>query len=68
MKATDEPSAGRLEQFIEARIEDVLNRINIPSRSDIERLNQSVDLLSAKVDALLSRQSSGSTRPTRGRG
>ena len=50
----------RLDRFIESRIEDVLSRLNIPSRSDIERLNASVDLLSAKVDALLSRQAARS--------
>jgi poly(hydroxyalkanoate) granule-associated protein len=49
--------SARLDRFIESRIEDVLNRVNIPSRSDIERLNASVDLLTAKVEALVSRQS-----------
>jgi poly(hydroxyalkanoate) granule-associated protein len=48
--------SARLDRFIEGRIEDVLNRVNIPSRSDIERLNASVELLTAKVDALVSRQ------------
>jgi poly(hydroxyalkanoate) granule-associated protein len=48
--------SARLDRFIEGRIEDVLNRVNIPSRSDIERLNASVDLLTAKVEALVSRQ------------
>ena len=47
--------ADRLDRFIEDRIEDVLNRVNIPSRSDIERLNQSVEVLTAKVDALMNR-------------
>ena len=42
-------------RFIENRIEDVLNRLNIPSRSDIDRLHRSVDLLTAKVEALLNR-------------
>jgi poly(hydroxyalkanoate) granule-associated protein len=50
----------RIDRFIESRIEDVLNRVNIPSRSDIERLNHSVDLLTAKVEALISRQARGS--------
>lgn len=48
--------SARLDRFVEGRIEDVLNRVNIPSRSDIERLNSSVDLLTAKVEALLARQ------------
>lgn len=48
-------AADGLDRFIESRIEVVLNRINIPSRSDIERLNKSVDHLTAKVETLLSR-------------
>jgi len=54
--------ADRLDRFIESRIEDVLNRVNIPSRSDIERLNQSVDLLTSKVEALLSRERTAQPR------
>ncbi|MGI8609739.1 MAG: phasin family protein [Candidatus Dormibacteria bacterium] len=46
-------AAGGLDRFIEDRIEDVLNRVNIPSRSDIERLNRSVDVLTGKVEMLL---------------
>jgi poly(hydroxyalkanoate) granule-associated protein len=53
--------SARLDRFIEGRIEDVLNRVNIPSRSDIERLNHSVDLLTAKVEALVGRQDRGGT-------
>lgn len=48
-------AADGLDHFIESRIEVVLNRINIPSRSDIERLNQSVTGLTTKVETLLSR-------------
>jgi polyhydroxyalkanoate synthesis regulator phasin len=48
-------AADGLDRFIENRIEDVLNRVNIPSRSDIERLNKSVDVLTAKVETLLGR-------------
>ncbi|HEV1997155.1 MAG TPA: phasin family protein [Candidatus Dormibacteraeota bacterium] len=48
-------AADGLDRFIENRIEDVLNRVNIPSRSDIERLNRSVDILTSKVEALLNR-------------
>jgi poly(hydroxyalkanoate) granule-associated protein len=48
--------ADRLDRFIESRIEDILNRVNIPSRSDLERLNSSVDHLTARVEALLSRE------------
>lgn len=52
-------AADGLDRFIENRIEVVLNRVNIPSRSDIERLNKSVDVLTAKVDALLGRNEKG---------
>ena len=52
--------SARLDRFIESRIEDVLSRVNIPSRSDIERLNHSVDMLTAKVEALVGRQDRGS--------
>jgi len=62
LRAASERAQGRaqsaadgLDRFIENRIEDVLNRVNIPSRSDIERLNRSVDVLTAKVEALLNR-------------
>jgi poly(hydroxyalkanoate) granule-associated protein len=48
-------AADGLDRFIESRIEVVLNRVNIPSRSDIERLNRSVDVLTDKVETLLSR-------------
>lgn len=48
--------ADRIDRFIESRIEDILNRVNIPSRSDIERLNNSVDILTRKVEALLDRE------------
>jgi poly(hydroxyalkanoate) granule-associated protein len=51
--------SARLDRFIEGRIEDVLNRVNIPSRSDIERLNHGVDVLTAKVEALVGRQDRG---------
>lgn len=57
-----EQEAGRLDRFVEGKIEDVLNRVNIPTRSDIERLNQSVDLLTAKVESLVSRKDRGGSR------
>jgi poly(hydroxyalkanoate) granule-associated protein len=54
--------SARLDRFIESRIEDVLNRVNIPSRSDIERLNNSVDVLTAKVEALVGSKDRGGAR------
>jgi poly(hydroxyalkanoate) granule-associated protein len=49
----------RVDHFIERRIEDVLNRVNIPSRSDIERLNRSVETLTRKVETLIAREARG---------
>src|SRR5258708_22622090 len=54
--------SARLDRFIASRIEDVLNRVNIPSRSDIERLNNSVDVLTAKVQALVGSKDRGGAR------
>jgi poly(hydroxyalkanoate) granule-associated protein len=66
-QARAQQEADRLDRFIESRIEDILNRVNIPSRSDIERLNSSVDHLTAKVEALLSReQTKARARPGSG--
>jgi poly(hydroxyalkanoate) granule-associated protein len=55
--------ADRIDRFIEGRIEEVLNRVNIPSRSDIDRLNTSVEMLTRKVDALLSRAPASKEAP-----
>jgi poly(hydroxyalkanoate) granule-associated protein len=62
MRGVSERAEGRaqsaadgLDRFIESRIEVVLNRVNIPSRSDVERLKRSVEILTNKVETLLSR-------------
>jgi len=62
--------ADRLDRFLEQRIEDILNRLNIPSRSDIDRLNRSVDVLTRKVETLLARDARPprASRPTASRG
>ena len=47
-----EESSKRVEAEIEQRMENLLNRMNIPSKKAIENLTQKVAALSEKVDAL----------------
>lgn len=56
--------ADRFDRFVETKIEDVLNRVNIPSRSDIERLNNSIEMLTGKVEALVNRGGGGGGHDT----
>lgn len=51
-KTKAQESTQRVEEEVERRIESLLNRINVPSRSDIEKLNAKITELSQKVDAL----------------
>jgi poly(hydroxyalkanoate) granule-associated protein len=41
--------------MLEKQVENVLGRMNIPTKDDIAGLNTSVGVLSAKIDALLAR-------------
>jgi poly(hydroxyalkanoate) granule-associated protein len=50
-KKTDEVRSGT-EGQIDRRMEDILSRMNIPSKSDIESLNQKISTLSDKIDEL----------------
>ena len=45
-------AAKRVEKEVEKRLEDVLHRMNIPSKNDIEKLNRKVTTLSKKVNDL----------------
>ncbi len=51
-KESTEKVEGRFEGVLDQRIEAVLQKMNIPSRSDIEELNKQVAKLSQKVSAL----------------
>jgi poly(hydroxyalkanoate) granule-associated protein len=48
---TDEVRSGT-EGQLDRRMEDLLGRMNIPSKSDIETLNSKISTLSDKIDAL----------------
>lgn len=47
-----EESSKRVESEVEKRMEALLNRMNIPSKTDIEQLSKKVAELSKKVDDL----------------
>lgn len=51
-KSKTQASTQRLEEEVERRMESLLNRMNVPSKSDIEKLNAKITELSKKVDAL----------------
>ena len=55
-KQADEASAEGEEQF-ESRMEEILTRMNIPSKTDIDELGKKVTALSRKVDQLKKEQS-----------
>jgi poly(hydroxyalkanoate) granule-associated protein len=42
----------RAESMLDQRIESILGRLNVPSKSDIDALSQKISLLAEKVDAL----------------
>ena len=42
----------RAESMLDQRIEGILSRLNVPSKSDIDALSQKITLLAEKVDAL----------------
>lgn len=45
-------STDKAEDQVNKRIEDVLERMNVPSKADIETLGDKIDDLTKKVDAL----------------
>jgi len=44
--------AGQTEGILDQRIESILNRMNIPSKGDVESLSRKISTLSQKVDDL----------------
>jgi poly(hydroxyalkanoate) granule-associated protein len=42
----------RAESMLDQRIEAILGRLNVPSKSDIDALSQKIAMLAEKVDAL----------------
>lgn len=45
------------EEALDGRIERLLDRMNVPTKSDIEKLNAKITMLAEKVDALKIKQS-----------
>jgi poly(hydroxyalkanoate) granule-associated protein len=43
---------GRAEEQVEKHVEDLLQRMNVPTKSDIESLSAKIEALSKKVDEL----------------
>lgn len=43
---------GKAEALLDERIESILTRLNVPTKSDIDALSEKISALSAKVDAL----------------
>jgi poly(hydroxyalkanoate) granule-associated protein len=48
--------AKQAENMIESQITTVLNRMNVPTKRDIDQLSTQIELLSAKIDALRGRE------------
>lgn len=51
-KKTLQDSSKRAEEGVDRRIESLLARMNIPSKSEIETLSEKISVLSRKVDEL----------------
>ncbi|MBX3001752.1 MAG: phasin family protein [Caldilineaceae bacterium] len=48
--------AKQAENLVESQITAVLNRMNVPTKRDIDQLSQQIELLSAKIDSLRGRK------------
>jgi len=53
-----------VENTIDEAVEKILNRMNIPSKSDIETLSRRIVALSAKIDDLKPNAARPPKRPT----
>jgi polyhydroxyalkanoate synthesis regulator phasin len=48
--------AQKAEDALETRVEGLLDRMNVPSKSDIDKLSQKITMLAQKVDELKDKQ------------
>ena len=55
-KETTDKTQHRAQEQIDKRIEDVLHRLNVPTKSDIEDLGKKINSLTRKVDKLAKAQ------------
>ncbi|HEX6385199.1 MAG TPA: phasin family protein [Anaerolineae bacterium] len=51
-KSKAQESTERVEEEFDRRMDSLLNRMNVPTKSDIEKLNTKITELSQKVDTL----------------
>jgi polyhydroxyalkanoate synthesis repressor PhaR len=55
----------KLDDLVERRVQDVLERLNIPSKSEVNRLNERLDEVTRKFEAVLrERDAGGSSKHT----
>jgi polyhydroxyalkanoate synthesis repressor PhaR len=52
----------RLDNMVERRVDEILGALNIPSKSELGKLNTRLDELNSKVEELLSKQSGGENK------
>lgn len=50
----------RLDEAVERRVDEILGALNIPSKTDFAKLNERLEALTDKVDALLAKQEQSS--------
>ena len=43
----------RLDDMVERRVQDMLERLNIPTKNDVNKLNERLDEITRKVETLL---------------
>lgn len=56
ISSVGEEGAKQAENVVEAQITAVLNRMNVPTKRDIDQLSTQIELLSAKIDSLRGRE------------
>ncbi len=57
IKERQRKTAKSAEDALDSRIERLLDRMNVPTKNDIQELNQKISMLAEKVDALKEKQS-----------
>ena len=50
----------KMDEMVERRVQDVLERLNIPTKNDLAKLNERLDAITQKFETLLNGQNKGS--------
>jgi polyhydroxyalkanoate synthesis repressor PhaR len=50
----------KMDEMVERRVQDVLERLNIPTKNDLSKLNERLDAITQKFETLLNGQNKGS--------